>query len=117
MDKITIPNLCSVDANDLRHFIVSLSRINACYHRVKLTRKEHMKLKVTALQATKDFFSKLEYNEQSLYIPQSHRTFDENDLELFYQNMWSHKKKWYHVCLSHLLPHQLYRYIFPYIPD
>ena len=117
MEKITIPSLCSVDANELRHFIVSLSRVNACYHHLVLSREEHMKLKVAALEATRKFFSKLEYNEQSLYIPQSHRTFDESDLERFYRNMWSHKRKWYHVCLSYLLPHRLYGWFFPYIMD
>ena len=117
MDKVVIPNLCSVDADEFRHFIVKLSRINACYHRLRLSEEEQMKLKVSALSAMKEFFSNLEYNGQTQYIPQSHRTFDESDLELFYRNMWSHKKKWYHVFLSHLLPHRLYRCIFPYIPD
>ena len=117
MDKISIPDLCSVSADELCHFIVRLSKVNACYHRVNLTKEDQEKLKVTFLQAAQDFFSKLEYNEQSQYIPLSHRTFDESDLELFYRNMWSHKKKWYHACLSCLLPRRLYKSLFPYIPD
>lgn len=116
-NTIIIQDLCSVGTDDLRHFIVKVSRMNACCHHTKLSKEEHMKLKVAMMQAAKEFCSKLEYNKQSLYIPQSHRTFDENDLELFYRNMWSHKRKWYHAFLSYLLPRRLYKWLFPYIPD
>lgn len=117
MEKITIPDLCSVDADELRHFLVRLSSVNACYHKAELSKEDQLKLKVTTLQAIKDFFPHLEYNEQSLYIQREHRTFDSDDQERFYRNMWSHKKRWYHVCLSHLLPRRLYKCIFPYILD
>lgn len=117
MEKIVIPDLCSVSSDDLRHFVVKVSRINACCHHARLTKEDHMKLKVAMMQAVKEFCSTLEYNEQSLYIPQSHRTFDEDDLKLFYQNMWSHKRRWYHAFLSWLLPRRLYKSLSPYILD
>ena len=117
MEKITIPNLCSVDANELRLFLVKICRINACCHRARLTKEDHMKFKVAIMSAMRELCSKLEYNEQSLYISQSHRTFDEHDRELFYRNMWSHKRKWYHAFLSWLLPRRLYKSLFPYILD
>lgn len=117
MEKITIPNVGTFESGDLLFFFLRLSRLNGTCHHFDLTSEEHEKLKVATMSAIRDIFSRIDYTECESCIRLEHRTFDENDLARFYRNMWSHKKKWYHVCLSRLLPHRLYKYIFPYIPD
>lgn len=117
MSKITIPDIGTFESGDLFFFFLRLSRLNGEWHHLNLTNEDQMKLKVATMTAIRDLFSRIDYTESESCIRLEHRTFDENDLERFYRNMWSHKKKWYHVFLSHLLPHRLYKYIFPYILD
>lgn len=92
MDKITIPNIGTFKADDLYWFFLHLSRLHACFH-AELTEDEMNKLKVATMTAIKEIFSKIEYTEPQSSIRHEHRTFDSDDLEQFYRNMWSHQNK------------------------
>lgn len=92
MEKITIPNIGTFKADDLFFFFLRLSRINGECHHNDLTDEELLKLKVATMTAIRDIFSKVDYTESESSIRFEHRTFDSDDQERFFRNMWSHQK-------------------------
>ena len=92
MEKITLPHLGTIDEYYFISFFKFLSRINGEWHHFDLTEEEHMKIKPALMTAIRDFFSSIEYTEPRCCIRQEHRSFDSDDQERFYRNMWSHQK-------------------------
>ncbi len=92
MEKITIPNIGTWKSDDLYWFFLELSDLNACWHS-DLTEEEQGKVKTATLSLIRDIFTKIEYTEPRSSIRHEHRSFDEDDLERFYRNMWSHREQ------------------------
>lgn len=92
MEKITIPNIGTWKSDDLKAFFQFLCELNACNH-APLNHEEQMKVKVASMKAIDDIFTKIEYTEPRCCIPPDFRSFDSDDLEQFYRNMWSHREQ------------------------
>ena len=117
MNKVFIPKVGEVKVKDLSMFFQDLDSIVTLWH-CDLNEEDYAKLVTHTATTIRAFLrDKIHYTEELSCMRAVRHIADPDGQEQFDRNMWSHKKKWYHVCLSHLLPHQLYRYIFPYIPD
>ena len=92
MEKITIPGIGTFRTDDLYHFFHKLSSLNGEWHHFDLTEEEHMKLKTAVMTVIRDIFTKIEYTGCESNIRYEHRSFDSDDQERFYRNMWSHQK-------------------------